>query len=305
MLGKAFSPKGSRRHRDGFTLVELLVVIAVIGVLISLLLPAVQSAREAARRTTCRNQLRQLGLGLLNYHDSLGSLPSGYLYRAGPEGNHAGFGWGALTLPFVEQVAVHREFQWDVAVWEPPNLVPRMRHLPGFLCPSDDRSDRRFVEMGDVKIAMGCYVASFGPGDMDANQTDRRGTFSRDSRTRLKEITDGTAQTFLAGERINGPFRRAGAHGVHVDYETTWAGAVREITDYSDDHGHMVMFQTGHTPNSVDSDDRDISAPHFQGAHFLLADGSVHFLTEAIAFPIYQALSTRAGEEAIELTGSN
>lgn len=123
--------------------------------------------------------------------------------------------------------------------------------------------------------------------------------FSRNSATKLRDVLDGTANTLLVGERINGPFRGTNSHGVHVTYETTWSGAVREITEPDDDHGHMVMFQTGHTPNSLESDDRDVSAPHPQGAHFLYADGSVHFIAETIEFSLYQALSTKAGREAV------
>ena len=80
----------------------------------------------------------------------------------------------------------------------------------------------------------------------------------------------------MVGERENGPFRLAGSHGDHFEYETTWAGAVRDIDDASDDHGHMVLFQTGHTPNHPRSDDRDVSAPHRGLAQFLFCDGSVH-----------------------------
>lgn len=289
----------TRSLSRGLTLIEILVVIAIIGVLLSLLMPAVQSAREAARRATCANQLKQIGIALHSYHDRLGTLPPGYLYRPGSQGNDAGFGWGALALPFLEQSQVQDEFNWNVAIFDEANRTARMRHLSAFLCPSDVESDRKFVEMGDDKFAMGCYVGNFGPGDMDETQEDRRGVFSRNSRTRFKDITDGLSSTLQVGERINGPFRGTHAHGVHVTYETTWAGAVREITDFSDDHGHMVLFQTGHVPNSNESDDRDVSAPHPGGAYFLFCDGSVHFIEQTIALDLYQALSTRQGDEPV------
>jgi prepilin-type processing-associated H-X9-DG protein len=177
---------------------------------------------------------------------------------------------------------------------------PRERHLRIFLCPSDPKSRTGFVTMGADQFAMACYVASFGPADMDETQEDRRGVFSRNSQTRMADVTDGLSNTSLAGERVNGPFRGHGSHGVHVTYETTWIGAVREITGPADDHGHMVLFQTGHRPNAPDSDDRDVSAPHPQGAMFLFGDGSVHFLKESITLGVYQALSTRAGGEVVD-----
>ena len=155
--------------------------------------------------------------------------------------------------------------------------------------------------MGDEKYAMASYVASFGPPDLDERQEKRDGIFSRNSSTRLAEITDGLSNTIACGERQNGPFRRAGVHGPHFSYETTWAGAVREISDPTDDHGHMVLFQTGHTPNDSYSDDRDVSAPHVGYANFLFADGSVRLIIEQIDLTNYQSLSTKAGSEvAIE-----
>jgi hypothetical protein len=149
------------------------------------------------------------------------------------------------------------------------------------------------------KYAMACYVASYGPPDLDEFQEKREGMFSRNSSTRASDVRDGLSNTLMAGERVNGPFRRAGVHGPHITYETTWAAAVREWDDPLDDHGHMVLFQTGNTPNSPSSDDRDVSAPHIGFAQFLLGDGSVRSIGESINFAVYQALSTRAGGEVI------
>jgi hypothetical protein len=159
---------------------------------------------------------------------------------------------------------------------------------------------------------MACYVANFGAPDLDEDQEQENsapadtlnrpgpwGPFYRNSRTKLKDITDGTTHTLMAGERQNGPFRTAGSHGVHIEYETTWAGAVRDIDDPTDDHGHMVLFQTGHTPNHPDSDDRDVSASHSGEALFLLCDGSVHSISEAIDEEIYLALGSMNWEETI------
>lgn len=290
------------RNRKGFTLIELLVVIAIIGVLVALLLPAVQQAREAARRSQCKNNLKQIGLALHNYHETHRTFPPGYVYRPGPMAeNAAGFGWGALILPMVDLAPLHAQFNWNAPVWDIANEPARTRHLPVFLCPSDPVSSGAFVEMGSTpeRYAMGCYVGNFGPPDLDATQEKRDGIFSRNSRTQASDVVDGLSNTLLIGERVNGPFRTAGAHGVHVTYETTWCCAVREISDPTDDHGHMVLFQSGHVPNEPLSDDRDVSAPHIGLAQFLLGDGSVRAISENINLGVYQSLSTRAGGEVI------
>ncbi|MBX7169256.1 MAG: DUF1559 domain-containing protein [Pirellulales bacterium] len=296
-------PATSRRclaQRGALTLIEVLVVIAVIGVLIALLLPAVQSARSAASRMTCTDHLKQLGLALHHYHQAQGSFPPGYLYRPDERGNAAGFGWGALCLPYLEQAAVHGEFHWDKPLWDDANREVRERRVEIFLCPLDRVSDYGQIKMGDERYAMASYVASFGPPDLDETQEKRDGAFSRNSSTRFADLLDGSSHTLAVGERENGPFRNGAAHGNHFTYETTWAGAVREIEDPGDDHGHMVLFQTGHPPNDPASDDRDVSAPHVGYANFLYCDGSVHVIAESIDFQLYQALSTRAGSEVLE-----
>jgi prepilin-type N-terminal cleavage/methylation domain-containing protein len=289
-------------RRAGFTLIELLVVLAIIGVLTALLLPAVQQARESARRTECRNHLKQFGIALHSYAEAHQVLPPGYFYQPSPVGNAMGFGWGSTILPMLEQRALHQQFDFRRPVWDTANMIPRMRHLPSFLCPTDPISHQEFVSMGGPPAelyAMGCYVANFGPPDLDDNQEQRDGVFSRNSATKLGQITDGLSQTLFVGERVNGPFRIAASHGVHFAYETTWCCAVRETTDPTDDHGHMVLFHTGHPPNDVQSDDRDVSSAHETVSHFLMGDGRVRGLSANMNFEVYQALSTRAGHENV------
>lgn len=296
------TPDTDRRRRSngprlGFSLVELLVVVAIIGTLVALLLPAVQSTREAARQTGCRNNLHQFGLALHNYETASRCLPPGYRYAQSPDGNRLGFSWGALVLPYLEEGALFADLKLDRPVHDPANVAPRERHLAAFLCPSDPVSPGGFVAMEDERYAMGCYVGSFGPPDLDETQEQRDGVFSRNSRTRLVEVADGLSRTLMLGERQNGPFRRAGVHGTHFEYETTWVGAVRQIGDPTDDHGHMVLFQTGHPPNDPDSDDRDVSSAHHGLALFLMCDGSVRPIEESIAATAYSALGTRAGND--------
>jgi prepilin-type N-terminal cleavage/methylation domain-containing protein len=289
--------------RRAFTLVELLVVIAIIGTLVGLLLPAVQAAREAARKNSCRNNLKQVGVAMHNFESAYRRLPPGYQYQLGPEGNAAGFSWTAQLLPFMEHAALHKRFDFSKPIYDPVNLLAREEHIAILLCPTDDLSPEGFVEMGAERYAMACYVANFGTPDLDEDQEQALGAdgawgpFYRNSETELKQITDGLSNTLMVGERQNGPFRLAGVHGPHFEYETTWAGAVRDIDDNSDDHGHMVLFQTGHTPNHAESDDRDVSASHNGEAQFLLCDGSVRAIQEDVDEDVYFALGTmRSGE---------
>ena len=280
-------------RRAAFTLIELLVVIAIIAALVALLLPAVQQARESARRTQCRSHLKQFGIALHSYEGTRRVFPPGYLKKPDPtHGNAMGFGWQAMLLPELEQQNLYKLINFNLPIYDPANLAARETHLPIFLCPSDSVSAGNFVEMDTERYAMGCYVASFGIGDMDADPDDRRGMFSRNSAIGSAHITDGLSNTLAVGERVNGPFTGA-AHGIHVEYETTWAGAVRQFDEITDEHPHMVMFQTGHPINDANSDDRDISAPHHGGAHFLLADGSVRFITENLDFNLYKLLAQR------------
>ncbi|MCI0334738.1 MAG: DUF1559 domain-containing protein [Planctomycetes bacterium] len=291
-------------ERRGFTIVELLVVIAIIGVLVALLLPAIQAARESARKSSCRNNLHQVGVAMHNYESAFGRLPPGYKYAAGSQGNALGHSWTDMLLPFMELQSMYDAINFKKPIYDPVNAAVRQQHIDTLLCPTDDVSPTGFVEMGDERYAMACYVANFGTPDLDEDQEQRLGPtgrpwgpFYRNSKTKLADITDGTGKTLMVGERQNGPFRTAGSHDVHFEYETTWAGAVRDIGDNTDDHGHMVLFQTGHTPNHAASDDRDVSASHSGEALFLSCDGSVHSISEDIDETLYFALGTMNGGE--------
>jgi hypothetical protein len=284
----------------------LLVVIAIIGILVALLLPAIQAARESARKSSCRNNLHQVGIAIHNYESAFGKLPPGYKYQKGSQGNALGYSWTVMILPFMENQAIYDAFDFTKPIYDNFNIDVREKHIDELLCPTDDVSPTGFVEMGDERYAMACYVANFGTPDLDEDQEQllgpqgrKWGPFYRNSKTKLREITDGLSHTLMVGERQNGPFRTAGSHGVHIEYETTWAGAVRDIDDNEDDHGHMVLFQTGHTPNHADSDDRDVSASHSGEALFLLCDGSVDSISEDIDEDVYFAMGTMNREELL------
>ncbi|RUL85289.1 DUF1559 domain-containing protein [Tautonia sociabilis] len=282
--------------RRGFTLIELLVVIAILGVLVALLLPAVQKAREAARRISCTNNLKQVALALHSYHDASGALPMGYShvpgYRTG------GFGWAAAILPQMEQGPLFDAINFDLAAWTVENATACVTPISSYLCPSDETSQQGQLDREGLRFAMASYVASFGPGDMDfGDPEDRRGLFSRNSRIRFADITDGLSQTLAVGERHNGRFAVLSSGG-HLYAETVWPGAIREDPD--DDHGHTTLFQTGHTPTSPEMDDRDAASRHDGVTGFAFADGSVQFLKHTIALAVYRALGTRAGREVLD-----
>src|SRR5262245_61466867 len=187
------------RSRHGFTLIELLVVIAIIGVLLALLLPAVQAAREASRRASCTHNLKQIGLAMHGYHDAHGRLPMGYSFSPGYV--RGGFGWGAMILPGLEQSPLFDATNFSLPLWHDANTTSGSTALKSYLCPSDNTSERRFLERDGFRYARTSYVAAFGPGDMDVDPDDRRGLFSRNCGRTFAEVIDGLSQTLAGGER--------------------------------------------------------------------------------------------------------
>src|SRR5437667_4000921 len=161
---KSFFPRRAR----GFTLIELLVVIAIIAILMALLLPAVQQSREAARRSQCKNNLKQFGLALHNYHERMNCFSPGYLSLVNVSGDDTGpgWGWGAFLLNDLEQKSIYRTIDFNKDVGDPANVTPRTRFLPAFFCPSDQQlgiftvTDDSGMVLGDVAHAN--YVAVNG-----------------------------------------------------------------------------------------------------------------------------------------------
>ncbi len=213
-----------RCAKQAFTLVELLVVIAIIGVLVALLLPAVQAAREAARRNQCLSNLKQVGLGLLNYESSRGSFPMAFEYGSGVNPSQpatAGPNWVIRMLPFAEQQATYNQFNFKLPISDPTNQQTRSTPLAFFSCPSDSyRIQSLEIPAARTGIsgtwARGNYAANGGNGPMGTftGRTDwisgpdspgwqdpmRRGTIGPNVSVRLKEITDGTSNSILVGE---------------------------------------------------------------------------------------------------------
>lgn len=290
------------KSRSAFTLIELLVVIAIIGLLVALLLPAVQSARESARRTQCKNHLKQIGIALHQYHDRSAHFPPGYLTAVAPDNSDLGPGWGwaSFLLADLEETNVQSEMSRGFDIGDARNQAARGTLLPVFLCPSDPAPPSFTVEATTTTVAYGNYLAVNGnQGVSDAAGTND-GSFLRNSWFRMADITDGLSCTLFVAERSQ-----------RMSY-TTWVGAVTggEVPSRLDpaaieSAAALVLGHCGpHVPNNPAVTDADaFSSSHPSSVHFLLGDGSVRLITDSIAVPVYDALATRAGGEAVTSGG--
>jgi prepilin-type N-terminal cleavage/methylation domain-containing protein/prepilin-type processing-associated H-X9-DG protein len=275
-----------RSVRRGFTLVELLVVIFIIGVLVSLLLPAIQAAREAARRSQCQNNLRQIGLALSNYHASVGCYPPGWI-------SSNAFSWGAFLLPYIEQGSLYDQFDFNRPITDTSgnsNLKLAQTVLPLYRCPSDVGPRNRTpgsppAKLGPISTltdcATSCYVGNFGDKIIwTGTWTTYGGLMSRDTGVRQADVLDGLSHMFAVGERIE------------IWEQPHWAG----IPADADRWDHLVLGATFWPLNNL-VDPAQFGSRHPGGAQFAFCDGSVHFLGDEIDFSIYRWLSTRADGE--------
>lgn len=306
----------SPRQRLGFTLIELLVVIAIIAILVALLLPAVQQAREAARRSQCKNNLKQIGVAMHNYHDVHGTLPPGYVDLRGatpaPVDNEGHWAWSVFIIPFMDQAGLYdtlspgtlsasaainafqKEMQTGYPAFRCPSDTGPQVHDPGLdpgYAISNDENSSGGTNTG---LGMSNYVASNNIANVRQRQATNLsvgtsgaiGAFFRDSRIQFRDITDGTSSTLLVGERAwkrNGQRNSAGTLFAVRDANGNGPSS-QDTPSPAWNQGLVTITGSVRYPINVTltgpNTDRNnaYSSLHVGGAHFLLADGAVRFI---------------------------
>lgn len=320
-------------NRRGFTLVELLVVIAIVATLIGLLLPAVQGAREAARRTQCLSNLKQIGVALHLFHDTKRCLPPAFATSKTP-GNvnwrslppTPGFfepGWSFFVsiLPYIEEDALFTQLNLSLPIMDPANAAARTAAalVSLYVCPSD--TSPRLVDVldfgqassavalsGDGTVITQAPVSSF-TGLLGTNDHEHNGVFDgvlfRNSRVRLGQITDGTSKTICVGERMSRMAEATwlgsitGSEVVHADGWWQRLGYPTRSHNYRPANCHTTCHIRSSGPNLPSNSPSGFYSPHPTGCNFLNADGSVRLISDDVDLTTFRALATRAGGEAV------
>jgi prepilin-type N-terminal cleavage/methylation domain-containing protein len=304
-------------QRRGFTLVELLVVIAIIGILVALLLPAIQAAREAGRRATCANTIRQWGMAMQNYHSSKNKLPEGNRYNPRRV-------WVLFTWPYVEDQTHAQAYDQKVSFWQPPNTITGTTNgiyakpVPIYFCPSDRpgalwRGDIYWRSRGNYVINWGNMMVPYDPSDTSQSPTLGLAPFGyKDHVNRemprissFKDFTDGTSHTMLLSEVV------MAANDDDMDIRG----------DMLNDDRPCTMYMTRNTPNSgLDVSPwilpRQDNPPgtttgagfahkaarsrHTGGVNVIMADCSLRFVSDDIALATWRAMGTMNGGEVFQ-----
>jgi prepilin-type N-terminal cleavage/methylation domain-containing protein/prepilin-type processing-associated H-X9-DG protein len=288
--------------RFAFSAVELLVAIAVIGILVAILFPAVQAAREAARRTQCRNNLKQIGIAVANYNSLYGVYPPGWIgvTNGEPDANgFSGISWGSLCLSTMEQYAANKKLNYKVSVTNSANAALQTYNIEVFRCPSDIAPSPTFsvsVQAPHVNadlpksFAVANYIGSFGSTDFHPCASNPPGTpcvgngmFYLNSFIGDANIRDGNSNTMLAGERRSNP-------SVSPPIFGTWIGAPPGGVEAIG----RVLGASDYAPNDPANHFEAYSSNHPGGAHVLLVDGSVQFINENVDLQLFMGLATIA-----------
>jgi len=275
----------SRHQRRAFTVLELLVTFGIITTLVSLILPAVGSAREAARQLQCKNQLKQIGLALHSYHDTHRCLPSGWQWEASGK---SAYGWAVTLLPYLEQRAIYDQVDRSRLLSHPFNLSSRSTSIVNFLCPSDIidptfmlYEENKLTETMTpiIELPTTSYVGVFGTLEADdgipAPAGD--GTFLESRPVSFVHLQRGLSNTIIVGERTM------------AKVPSTWLG----VDISGEDAACRLVGSAMTTPNCELCDECEFSSRHPGGSHFLWADGRVRILSESLDTTTYQQLARR------------
>jgi len=302
------------KSRRGFTLVELLVVIAIIGILIALLLPAVQAAREAARRTQCSNNLKQLGLALHNYHSAVSCFPPGVIWSTGAIYSRARQNFHVHLLPYHEQNAIYDALDWEnlpwQILWANANFQVTNKVIPDVLCPSDglgglihDGGYQQWNKHNYSGVFNGMQL-----GDLFSDDPAIRAFFTANQTTKFRDITDGTSNTMCIAESLTGP--PIAYRGDFWSDQPCGALIFTELGPNSKlpDRCYPCCNWCVDTPSenlpstNGDGSTTDTCAArskHPGGVQVLLADGSARFVSDSINLATWRALATIRGAEIL------
>ena len=320
--------EGSPRRRSGFSLVELLVAVAIVATLMGLLVPAAQAAREAARRRACASNLRQLGLGLVAHESSKQRFPAGYVADPArtprdPDTRDTppGTGWGLLIAAYIEEGKIADRYRPNLGIADPANAEVVSAPLPLFRCPSDTGPREAFaVQLEDgrphpsaARLGRSSYVGNAGHHEpwsrpLDSWASVANGPLYRNSWLRIARVSDGTSKTVFLGEHLSRLSQKAWAGTVPGAFSQPTPEFVQASGSAPDAAATLLLVHSGptadepgviHPPNDEHAHVCQMYSDHPNGSNVMFGDGGVRFITDAIDRSIWAALSSHDGGELV------